>query len=377
MWRPGQVAIVAVGTTAQGELPGRDAADIAVDAIQLALDEACISKTDIDGLITCKLGMAHAGIDTEVGARLGVNPRYSATLDYGTCNFSLHLAAMAVASGLATTVALSYGANQRSAKTDFGVPFGGADLAASSGYLHVSGPAALALRRHMYLYGTTEEQFGRIAVSQREWAMRNPAAIFRDPLTIEQYLALPYLTEPLRRPDVTMISDGGAALIVTTAERARDFPKAPVYLLGIGEQTALRTDQNRDNLMRPWLREAASAVYASAGLGPSDVDVVYMQDPTAVWVLQMLEAYGFCGVGEAGPFLAEGHTRPGGQLPVNTNGGQLSESYMWGWLHLCEAVRQLRGECGDRQVPKADVALYASTMTFTKAAASIISSELP
>src|SRR5262249_37494575 len=160
-----------------------------------------------------------------------------------------------------------------------------------------------------------------------------------------------------------------AALIVTTAERAGQFPKTPVYLLGMGQQTALRTDQNRDNLMRPWLADSAAAVYASAGLGPSRIDPVHVQGPPAGGGRPSLEAYGVCGVGEAGPFLAEGHTRPGGRLPVNTNGGQLSESYMWGWLHLCEGVRQLRGECGDRQVPKAEVALYASTMTFTKAAA--------
>jgi acetyl-CoA acetyltransferase len=367
------VAIAGVGSTPQGELPGRDAADIAVDAIELALADAGLTKEAIDGLITCRVGGTAAGVDTQVGARLGLNPRYSATLDYGTCNFSLHLAAMAIASGMASTVVIAYGCNQRSTKADFGVPFGGADLAAASGYLHVSGAGALALRRHMHLYGTTEAQFGWIAVAQREWATLNPAAIFRNPITIDEYLAMPYLTEPLRRPDVTMVSDGGAALVVTTASHAADLPRSPIHLLGTSQRTALRSDQNPDNLMRPWLFDVAKEVYASAGVAPAEIDVVYLQDPTAVWVLQMLEAYGFCRPGEAGPFLAEGHTRPGGSLPVNTNGGQLSESYMWGWLHLCEAVRQLRGECGERQVPGAEIALYASTMTFTKGAASIIS----
>jgi acetyl-CoA acetyltransferase len=136
--------------------------------------------------------------------------------------------------------------------------------------------------------------------------------------------------------------------------------------------TALSGGRDLDNLMRPWLADVARDVYASAGLGPSDIDALYIQDPTAVWVLQMLEYYGFCDIGAGGAFLAEGHTYPGGSLPVNTNGGQLSESYMWGWLHLCEAVRQLRGECGQRQVPGAEVAMYCSTMVFTKGAASII-----
>ncbi|ONH22881.1 thiolase C-terminal domain-containing protein [Pseudofrankia asymbiotica] len=368
----GQAAIVAVGSTKQGELPGRSADEVAVEAISLALDEAGLTKADVDGLITCRAGMGRGGVDTGVGSLLGINPRYSATLDYGTCNFSLHLGTMAIMAGLADVIVLAYGATQRSQRVNFGVPMG-VDLAAASGYVHIAGPAGLALQRHKALYGTTDEQFGQIAVSQREWARMNPLAIFTKPLTIEDYLAKPYLVEPLRRDDVTMISDGGAALVLTSAERARDFPKAPVYVLGIAETTALRGDRDPENLMRPWLANVARDVYASAGLRPEDIDALYIQDPTAVWVLQMLEYYGFCGLGEGGPFLAEGHTRPGGDLPVNTNGGQLSESYMWGWLHLCEAVRQLRGECGPRQVPNADVAMYCSTMTFTKGAASIIS----
>jgi acetyl-CoA acetyltransferase len=368
----GRTAIVAVGTTEQGELPGRSTDEVAVDAIQLALQEAGIHKSEVDGLITCRSGTGTKGVDTSVGRLLGINPRYSATLDYGTCNFSLHLGAMAIASGLAEVVVLAYGATQRSDKVNFGVPMG-VDLAAASGFVHIAGPAGLALQRHKHLYGTTDEQFGHIAVAQRQWAQMNPLAIFQKPLTMEDYLASPYLVEPLRRNDVTMISDGGAAIVLTTAERATDLPSKPVYLLGAAENTALSGSRDIDNPMRPWLAPVAREVYRDAGLGPSDIDALYIQDPTAVWVLQMLEYFGFCRVGEGGAFLAEGHTYPGGSLPVNTNGGQLSESYMWGWLHLCEAVRQLRGECGDRQVSGAEVAMYCSTMTFTKGAASIIS----
>jgi acetyl-CoA acetyltransferase len=367
-----QVAIVAVGSTAQGELPGRDATDIAVDAVELALREAGVDKSAVDGLVTCRVGNTTAGVDTQVGERLGINPRYSATLDYGTCNFSLHLGVMAITAGLASTVVLCYGANQRSAGVNFNVPFGGGDLAAASGYLHVSGPAAMALQRHMELYGTTEEQFGWIAVGQREWAQRNPLAIFRDPMSIDDYLAMPYLTQPLRRPDVTMISDGGAAIVLTSTPRVADFPRPGVLVRGVAQRTALRRDQNPDCIWRPWLADVAADVYTAAALGADDVDLLYVQDPTAVWVLQVLEAFGFCKQGEAGPFLAAGHTRIGGSLPVNTNGGQLSESYMWGWLHLCEAVRQLRGDCGERQVAGAEVALYCSTMALAKGAATML-----
>jgi acetyl-CoA acetyltransferase len=284
---------------------------------------------------------------------------------------------MAIMAGLAQTVVLAYGSTQRSERVNFGLPMGmgpvAVDLPAASGFVHIAGPAALALQRHRYLYGTTDEQFGHIAVAQREWATLNPLAVFRKPLSMSEYLAKPYLVEPLRRDDVTMVSDGGAALILTTADRAADFPRQPVYLRGMAQRTSLRGDRDPDYLMRSWLAGVAHDVYSAARLNPADIDLLYVQDPTAVWVLQMLEYFGFCEVGDGGRFLAEGHTYPGGSLPLNTNGGQLSESYMWGWLHLCEAVRQLRGECGPRQVSAAETALYCSSMEFKKGAASIIS----
>jgi acetyl-CoA acetyltransferase len=282
---------------------------------------------------------------------------------------------MAIEVGMAETIVLTYGANARSARVDFGAPLFGVDLAVMSGLVHIAGPAALALQRHKHLYGTTDEQFGAIAVGQREWAQRNPHAIFRQPMSMEQYLAMPYLVEPLRRPDITMLSDGGVAIIVTTAARAADLPHRPVYVAGIAEHSGIRGDHNPDNLLRPWLRDAATGIWASTGLGPDDVDALYIQDPTAVWSLQMLEYYGFCGVGEGGPFLAEGHTRPGGDLPLNTHGGQLAESYMWGWMHLVEAVRQLRGQAGERQLDDPEIALYCSSQAFSKAGASVLSTD--
>lgn len=366
-------AVVGVGTTRQGELPGRSANDIAAEAIDLALTDAGLTKSDVDGLITCRNLTERSGIDEQVGHLLGMNPAFSATLDYGTGNFSLHLAVMAINAGLAHTIVLAYGTNQRSRRVGFGNTVGGgAQFAAAAGLVHVAGPAAMAFRRHQHLYGTTEEQLGWVAVAQREWAQLNPLSIFKEPMTIQDYLSSPYLASPLRRPDLTMVSDGGAALVLTRADRARDTRKRPVHVLGIAETTALRADQNPDNLLRPWLADTAARLWASSGLTPADIDALYVQDATSVWVLQMLESYGFCKTGEAGAFLAEGHTRPGGDLPVNTNGGQLSESYMWGWLHLCEAVRQLRGECGSRQVPGAEVALDCSSHDFLKAAATLL-----
>jgi acetyl-CoA acetyltransferase len=242
--------------------------------------------------------------------------------------------------------------------------------------MHIAGTAALALQRHKAVYGTTDEQFGWIAVAEREWARLNPTAIFREPMSMDQYLAAPYLVEPLRRADVTMLADGGVALVVTTADRAADFPHAPVYVLGMAEQSAIQGESVPGYLNRSWLADIGRRIWRATGLGPADVDALYIQDPTAVWVLQMLEAYGFCPEGEAGPWLAEGHTRPGGDLPLNTNGGQLSESYMWGWLHMVEAVRQLRGQAGERQVPGARTAMYCSTQAWVKGGASIMSTQV-
>jgi acetyl-CoA acetyltransferase len=215
---PARVAIAGVGTTEQGEIPNESPEEIAVRAAVDALADAGVAKSSIDGLITCKAAISTHGTDEGLGPLLGINPAYSTTLDYGMAAFSLHLAAMAIESGLASTILLTYGTNARSARTSFSRPIGGSsDWLRLSGLVHVAGPAAMAARRHMHLYGTTEEQLGWVSVSQREWARSNPLAVFRDPMTISDYLAQPYIVAPLRRSDLTVISDGGAAVVVTTA----------------------------------------------------------------------------------------------------------------------------------------------------------------
>ncbi len=368
-------AIVGIGTTEQGEIPGQTGDEIAVRAAELALADAGIDKSQIDGLVTCKPPRAgtRTGVDEDLAQLLGINPAFSSTLEYGACGFSLHLAASAIQAGLASTVLLTFGSANRSQRTDFGKTIGGGgDWTRYSGLVHVAGPAALAFKQHQHRYGTTEEQLGWVSVSQREWAAGNPRAIFREPMTIDDYMASKYIVEPLRRADLTMISDGGVAIIMTTAERAKDFPHPPAYLLGIAQDSGMRNEQNPDKLQRPWLGTMAQKLWNSTGLAASDVDAAYLQDATSVWVLQQLEWYGFCGLGEGGPFLAEGHTRPGGSLPVNTSGGQLSESYMWNWLHLYEAVEQMRGEAGDRQLPRHDVMLHSQTHDFWKGAATLL-----
>jgi acetyl-CoA acetyltransferase len=363
-----RVAIAGIGTTAQGVFPDRDGNENAVDAFKLALADAGLTKNDVDGLITCR-SYGGLGVDTQIAPMLGMNPRYSATLDYGTCNFSLHLAAMVISAGFADVVACMYGTNQKSNRNYF------ADArsdAGAYGLLNIAGPASLALRRHMALYGTTEEQMSAIAVTFRRHAMLNPLAVMRTPLTKEDYLNSRYIAEPLHLFDMCLITDGGSCLIVTSAERARDMKKPPVYIMGMAENTGLREYQNDDQLTRPFIEGVAERIYPAAGVTQKDIDVLFIQDPTSVWPLQMLEWYGFCGIGEAGSFIQDGRIGLGGELPLNTNGGQLSESYLWGWLHIPEAVRQLRGEAGPRQVEGAEIAQYCSTMAFQKAASTIL-----
>lgn len=371
---PDTLAIVGIGRTEQGEHPGRTATSLAVEALGEALRDCGLSKERIDGLITCKQ-MAGDGTDESIAAFAGIKADYSTTLDYGTCNFSLHQAQLVLRSGMASTIALTYGTNQRTDRFPFagGAAPGAGAFTTPYGFAHIAGQAAMAMQRWRHLYGTTEEQFAHIAVSQRAWAQKNPISIFKQPLTVDDYLAQPYLVEPLRRADITMISDGGVSLIVTTAERAHEFTDNPIYLAGMAQVGATGSPFTQDDtVLREWIRPVGDRVFESAGISREDIDAVYIQDPTAVWPLQMLSHLGFCDPHDIGPWLAERHTYPGGDLPVNTNGGQLSEAYMWGWLHIFEAVQQLRGKAGERQIPGASTALYASTMAFVKAAASIL-----
>jgi acetyl-CoA acetyltransferase len=369
----GPAQIIGIGATAQGQFPGRSANELALEAIGLALDDAGIAKSDVDGLITCQNVFAHEGIDEQIGQLAGLNPQYAATLDYGTGNFSLHLGAMAIATGLASVVVLCYGTNQRSDRKNFGmvIPIWAA-LGPVEGFVGVAGPAAMAFRRHQHLYGTTEEQLGWVAIAQREWARLNPNAIFQTPLSISDYLQQDYLVEPLRRADLPMVSDGGVAIVLAAEGRNGDHRHPPVEIAAMVQQTSLRADQNPDNLMRFWLADMGERLWDKSGMTSGHMDLAYLQDGTSVWVLQMLERMGFCKPGEAGPFVADGNTRPGGSLPVNTGGGHLSESYMWGWLHIYEAVLQLRGDAGARQVEGAEFALNCSTHDFLKGAATIL-----
>jgi acetyl-CoA acetyltransferase len=364
-------AIVGIGETdyaadyaraKQGERYA-DGYGYAAEAFRRAIADAGIGRDDVDGLV------AGPAVALErVGEVLGIDPRWSTQGDAANAVMS---AVTAIHAGLAECVALVYGNDQRTGGTAYGGPqaMGGERYLAyvyyapwgltSQGALY-----ALTASRYMELTGLAPEDLGEVVVAQRRFAQLNPNAIMRTPLTTAGYLASRLICEPLRLFDYCLINDGGVAMIVTTVERARRLGPAPVLISGIG-----RCDMNRGaTSLEPRLidfyhsahHEAAAQAALMSGLGPEDVDLLEIYDSFSVHVPLSLEGFGFCAEGDAPRILRDGGIGPGGHLPVNTSGGHLSESYMQGWNHQVEIVRQLRHEAGERQVEGARVAQYVA-----------------
>jgi acetyl-CoA acetyltransferase len=215
---------------------------------------------------------------------------------------------------------------------------------------------AMMAQRHMDLFGTTREQLGAVAISTRDWATRNPIAQMREPLTPEDYAASPWIVEPFHVLDCCLVSNGGACVIVTTAERARALRQPPAYLHGMGQAHQFEGDgSNIDSVRETPGAESARTAFAIAGATADDVTACQLYDCYTFTVIKTLEDYGFCKLGESGPFVEDGRTGPGGALPVNTGGGELSSFYMWGMTPISEAVIQTRGQGGERQVPRNDL----------------------
>jgi acetyl-CoA acetyltransferase len=213
---------------------------------------------------------------------------------------------------------------------------------------------AMGARQHMELYGTTSEQLGAIAVAQRKWALMNPRAQMSKPITLEDHQASRMISDPLRLLDCCLVSNGGVAVIVTSAELARTLKQPPVYIWGWGQG---HPGPRKDKLVRTGAAISSQEAYRMAGITPAEVDICELYDCYTYTALVTIEDYGFCSKGEGGPFVEDGKTGPGGSLPVNTGGGQLSSFYMWGMTPLSEAVIQARGQGGERQVPKHDIIL--------------------
>lgn len=345
-----------------GEKP-TDSAGYAAAAFRNALADAGIARDEIDGLI---VGPTTAY--ERMGEVLGLNVRWG---DQADAVLSVIQACMAIESGLAEVVALVYGNDQRSAGTQYGGPQAmGGDAFLSYVYhapwgLTSQGALyALMFQRYRHLFGFEEADLGHVAVAQRQAASLNPNAIQRKPISLDDYLASPYICEPLHLFDYCLINDGGVALIIAESERAKGMSKSPVFIEAVGRydlnQGATSLEPRLTDFYRPAQQAVAEQVFNGTGIGPSDIDVFQVYDSFSVHVPLALEGYGYCDVGEAGRFLREKGIGLGGALPTNTSGGHLSESYMQGWNHQIECVRQVRGECGERQVEDCRYVHYSS-----------------
>ncbi len=348
--------------TRAGEKPS-DSLGYAATAFRAALADAELPRDAIDGLI---VGPTTAY--ERVGEILGIEPRWGGQADAVN---AVVQACMAIKAGLAEVIALVYGNDQRSAGTQYGGEraMGGENhLAyvyhAPWGFTSQGATYAMMFRAYQHVRGMTEAELGEVAVAERAWASLNLDAIMREPISISDYLASAYICEPLRLLDYCLVNDGGVALIVAEAKRARRFTRTPVYIEAISRQdlnrNATSLEPRLTEFYLPAQQAAARLLFNAAGIAPADVDVVQIYDSFSVHVPLALEGYGYCGVGEAGRFLREHGIGPNGKLPVNTSGGHLSETYMQGWNHQVESIRQLRGECGDRQVSNCRFVHYSS-----------------
>lgn len=360
-----KIAVIGVGNTAYGSFPEMDEYSLGAQAFSRAIDDCGISKNQIDGLLVCRIPSY-----VRMGEVLGLDPQWTITLPgHGRMSgMAIVDAMLALATGQAKYVALIYANIGKSRRVNYG-----GDENPSMwdpwGYTSPGAAHAMMFRRHMELYGTTTRQLAEVSVAFRYHASLYPDAVMKKPITIEDHEESRPIAAPLRLLDYCLITDGAVCIILTTAERARDARKTPVLISGIGA-----LDQFSDSAIPMFshdcryeaTRFAGTKSYEMAGLCCEDVDALMAYDNFSPSVLFSLEGLGFCGRGEAGSFVEGGTLRLGGKLPTNTDGGHLSNSYMQGWALNVEAVRQIRGECGERQVPDCEVVQYVQSTPCTR-----------
>jgi acetyl-CoA acetyltransferase len=356
----GAVAIAGLAEYGLGVAPeGSTAADVMGHAALAALADAGLQPSDVDGLFAASTQLPWASVN--LGEWLGVQPRYSDSTQLGGSSFMAHLhhAALAIAGGACEVALVAYGSTQRS------VGRASASVQeidpAEAPYRPMNPVTAygLAASRHMHEFGTTREQLAEVAVAARAWARLNPEAFMRDPLSVADVLASRMVSDPLTVRDCCLVTDGGGAYVLVSAERARDLPKKLVYVLGNATAVWNRQISSMPDLTVTAASQSGREAFAMAGMSPKCIDVVQLYDAFTINTLLFLEDLGFCPKGEGGRFVEGGAIAPGGKLAVNTNGGGLSCVHpgMYGIFALIEAVRQLRGECGERQVKQARTAI--------------------
>jgi acetyl-CoA acetyltransferase len=358
--KPNTVAIVgAAETTELGEIPNTSQLELHCDAALNALADAGLKPKDIDGVATA------GESPTSIAHHLGITPRYVDGTSVGGCSFMLHVrhAAAAINEGLCDTVLITHGESGKSGigrspfrpspsslQGQFEIPYG------------VMGPPTMftiPVLRYMKTFGVTEEQLAMVAVIQREWAAKNPRASYRDPITVKDVLDSRMIAYPFRKLMCCLVTDGGGALILTSARRAKDFPRKPVYIVGTGESVETpMVSQMEDFTTSKAFRVSARQAFADAGITHASVDHLMIYDAFAHLPFYGLEDLGFCERGAAAEFIGARNTAPGGKLPVNTNGGGLSymHSGMYGMYALQESVRQMRGTA-PAQVPGAKISI--------------------
>jgi len=362
-----KVAVVGVGESDIGKMPHMSGLGLNAQAARRALDDAGLKVSDIDGLLTAySFTEPYFMLGSVLCEYLGLQPRYAASVVAGGASPGVMLghAADAIAAGRCHTVLVCAGENRATgqsrdqtlaALSAVGHPYFEAPYGASIPALY-----ALVARRHMHEFGSTPEQLAAVAVTSRRHASLHPNAQMRSPLTLADVAASKPIADPLRLLDCCLISDAGGAFIVTARERAKDCAQAPVYLAGIGEAHTHEHLICADSLTEFGVRQSGQIAYRMAGLGPRDIDLAQLYDCFSIVPILELEALGFCGRGEGGAFYAAGHAALDGILPVNTHGGMLSHAHAGaagGLFGIVEAVRQLRGGLGERQVADARVAL--------------------
>ncbi len=359
-FRPGRAVVAGAAESDLGAVgEAYTALDLMAQGVYRALDDCGLSIKDVDGLFCATTQSRLAGL--ALAEYLQLPEAYIDSTSTGGSSFMGHLARAeaAIAAGLCEVAVVAYGSTQRSlGRKNTSRPEWNPYESPYKPFLPATA-YAMAAARHMHEFGTTREQLAEVAVAARQWALLNPMAWEREPLTVEGVLSSRMVSHPLTIRDCCLVSDGGGALVLTTPARARGLRTAPVYLLGSGHCSTHLTISNMPDLVNTGARVSGEIAYAQAGLTASDMDVVGLYDAFTINTVLFLEDLGFCAKGEGGAFVANGRIAPGGQLPVNTNGGGLSYCHpgMYGIFLLIEAVRQLRGECGQRQVEGAEVAL--------------------
>jgi acetyl-CoA acetyltransferase len=380
--KPGSVAIVGAAETTQlGVIPDVSVIQLHADAALNAMADAGLKPSDIDGVATAgesPVALAHY---------LGITPTWADGTSVGGCSFMLHVrhAAAAINEGMADTILITHG---ESGKSRVGVSgrWGGGGPSLQGQFEAPYGPSGppsmftIPVLRYMKETGLTHEQLAMVAVVQREWAGMNPRATFHDPITVEDVLNSRMIAYPFHLLECCLVTDGGGALIMTRADRAKDFPTKPVYIIGTGESVETpMISQMEDFTSSKAFRVSGKKALDEAGISHSDVDHLMIYDAFAHLPIYGLEDLGFVGRGEAGAFIAEGNTRPGGKLPLNTNGGGLSymHSGMYGMYALQESVRQMRGTA-PAQVPNAKISIaHGVGGMFAASGTIIMSNERP